>query len=774
MIWLTLGVISVTVVLLNCNFWTIICFLLIVCRVWYLDQRKLWWGFIIILIVTAGNTLYHQSQQQTNLDSNKNEWIVNVSMTDVEIEGNQVHFTGDVVLSEKSAEKVEVFYYLSSETEKKEWLAQTESFQVKIFGELNQPDEERNLGSFNYRQFLWRRQEFWILNAKQIIFIQPLRQWKYQIANFKYAFLRRFETIANPQIRAYILSLFFNELEVIDSNVLAAYQTIGMIHLFSISGFHVTYLVKQMKRLLLPLGLTVEVVDFVVLGLLFAYCLLLNFPYGLIRAFGAYLYNWWQRRRGNPPSTLNGTCLTLMICLWWQPYALFSLSWQLTYLLAAVVLFMNQSLTTYSWPNWMKELMMSFGCLMAIVPILVSHFYQFSWLALILNVFYSFIFTVFLFPGLLLLMGLHLVDLANYLEWFQALLAWVIRQLERLSLEVVEWDIFHWVTGQIPAWLMGIIVIVFISYFLAFESQKHLKVMTIIIGSVLMILWAYPYLNPNGVVQMVDIGQGDTFLIKLPHMKKVYLIDVAEKPHFAKENWEERETSSMVSRQLIPSLKAQGIRKINGVFITHGDYDHMGGFDELSQHYPIDNVYLPIGMQADTTQLATLADSLQQAGQQSHIHWLKTGDTIRASTETSFHVLNPHKKGTGENEDSLVLYAEIGPRRFLFTGDVEDKNEQRVQQMIQRLGLKIDILKVAHHGSGHSTPSEFVETIKPKQAWISVGENNRYGHPNQEVLKSLQQSGAEIYRTDKMGGIYYHFRKGFAKIETTAQNWEES
>ena len=101
-------------------------------------------------------------------------------------------------------------------------------------------------------------------------------------------------------------------------------------------------------------------------------------------------------------------------------------------------------------------------------------------------------------------------------------------------------------------------------------------------------------------------------------------------------------------------------------------------------------------------------------------------------------------------------------------------NEQRVQQMIQRLGLKIDILKVAHHGSGHSTPSEFVETIKPKQAWISVGENNRYGHPNKEVLKSLQQSGAEIYRTDKMGGIYYHFRKGFAKIETTAQNWEES
>ena len=115
-----------------------------------------------------------------------------------------------------------------------------------------------------------------------------------------------------------------------------------------------------------------------------------------------------------------------------------------------------------------------------------------------------------------------------------------------------------------------------------------------------------------------------------------------------------------------------------------------------------------------------------------------------------------------ENDNSSVIYTELNNHKFLFMGDAGTEVEA---ELIQKYNLQdIDVLKVGHHGSKTSSGEEFIESIKPKYSIISVGKNNRYGHPNKEVLENLENS--KIYRTDQNGSIMFKIKNNKLKIET--------
>ena len=115
-----------------------------------------------------------------------------------------------------------------------------------------------------------------------------------------------------------------------------------------------------------------------------------------------------------------------------------------------------------------------------------------------------------------------------------------------------------------------------------------------------------------------------------------------------------------------------------------------------------------------------------------------------------------------ENNNSNVIYAELNGYKFMFMGDAGIEKEKCI---LNKYNLaNIDVLKVGHHGSKTSSSKEFIDEIKPKYAIISVGKNNRYGHPNKEVLNNLDNS--KIYRTDQDGSIMLKIKNNKLKIET--------
>ena len=115
-----------------------------------------------------------------------------------------------------------------------------------------------------------------------------------------------------------------------------------------------------------------------------------------------------------------------------------------------------------------------------------------------------------------------------------------------------------------------------------------------------------------------------------------------------------------------------------------------------------------------------------------------------------------------ENDNSSVIYTELNNYKFLFMGDAGIDVEE---DLIKKYNLQnIDVLKVGHHGSRTSSGEKFITEINPKYSVISVGKNNRYGHPNKEVLDTLNDS--KIYRTDQDGSIMFKIKKDKLQIET--------
>ena len=120
------------------------------------------------------------------------------------------------------------------------------------------------------------------------------------------------------------------------------------------------------------------------------------------------------------------------------------------------------------------------------------------------------------------------------------------------------------------------------------------------------------------------------------------------------------------------------------------------------------------------------------------------------------------KEYDNENDNSNVIYTELNGYKFMFMGDASTITEKEILSMYNL--PDIDVLKVGHHGSRTSSSKEFIDTINPKYSIISVGKNNRYGHPNKEVLDNLKDT--KIYRTDKDGSIMFMIKNNKLKIET--------
>ncbi len=124
----------------------------------------------------------------------------------------------------------------------------------------------------------------------------------------------------------------------------------------------------------------------------------------------------------------------------------------------------------------------------------------------------------------------------------------------------------------------------------------------------------------------------------------------------------------------------------------------------------------------------------------------------------AFHFMSVDETTPSSNNGSMVLSVRLGGESWLFTGDLEKEGEQALLR--QEPGLKADILKIGHHGSKTSTTATWLKALNPKLALISVGKNNRYGHPSPEVVNRLNKNHIPILETDKRGGIEIKFKDG--------------
>lgn len=259
-------------------------------------------------------------------------------------------------------------------------------------------------------------------------------------------------------------------------------------------------------------------------------------------------------------------------------------------------------------------------------------------------------------------------------------------------------------------------------------------------------------------VTFLDVGQGDCACIQ-QEPGSCYLIDGG---------------SSSVSKsgqyRILPFLKEEGIRKIDGIFVSHMDEDHVNGIMELLEMsrdrktgLKVDRLFL-----SECKETQEQRRELEKIGKAAgcQIFYIKKGSTVKKD-KLKITCLSPEGDNMESNAGSQVLLAETEGCSFLFTGDVEDAGERKLLSTCREKEITCDVLKVAHHGSRNSTSEELLDVIRPVAALISCGKDNLYGHPHQELIRRLESRKIPAFQTEKTGAVSVVVKK--EKIQVSFQ-----
>lgn len=258
------------------------------------------------------------------------------------------------------------------------------------------------------------------------------------------------------------------------------------------------------------------------------------------------------------------------------------------------------------------------------------------------------------------------------------------------------------------------------------------RLLRILAAVTLGVLWSGAAWAGLLVMDVLDIGQGDAVLVRVDG--RAVLIDAGP------------------DDDVLFQLERLGVRRLDLAVGSHAHADHIGGMDAVIN--AIDTrFYMDNGIAYSSGTYA----SVMKAVEARRVRYVapEVGRVINLGDGAKLTVLAPPPKPfsdtrSDQNSNSVILWLQHGDIDILFTGDAEEPTEA---WLVEQKVPDVDVLKVPHHGSDHSSTLTFLQAIKPEVAVISCGRDNKYGHPGPEAMARLTQVGAKVYRTDTMGQI---------------------
>ncbi|MFD2046125.1 DNA internalization-related competence protein ComEC/Rec2 [Ornithinibacillus salinisoli] len=617
----------------------------------------------------------------------------------------------------------------------------------RVFGSLGLPDKSSNPGQFDYRSYLATQGITYQLIVESIEdiscqgsspFISKIFQWKVLLQE-------GLSELYSTETYAWINALVLGNDDFIAEDTIEIFRKWGLSHLLAISGLHIGLVVALIYFVLIKLSiLTKEKAQWTITFVLPLYALLAGGQPSVWRASLMVLMIVLLSKLKRVYSSIDIISMVFILLIIFDKYIVYHIGFQLSFLVTFTILLSREwLLETQS--LFFQMLKISFISQIVIIPLQFLYFSSVQPLAILLNVIVVPYFSFFVIPFMFILVFFSLFPFVAKI--FDQLFIFVHEKLFVSFLEVIDHYVyFPWINGSFP---LSIAVVFYALVLLMMKNiQLHKSMLAFRYGVLLTVLIMYvicrPYFSPNGSVTMLDIGQGDAIVIELPYREGVILIDAG-----ANFTFDQMEPGEKVFTQIIkPFLHTKGIVKLDAIFISHEDVDHYGSVGYLLEEFIVEQIFISPYFELPPSELLTW----KKLG--TEINRVQKGEEVIVG-EKSFYVLEPSENKGSSNENSLVIYSEFGGQNWLFTGDIGKITEENMMKNYPE--LVVDILKVAHHGSHSSTDKYFIETIEPDYALISVGKNNRYGHPAKEVLQTLEEADVTILRTDLDGAVFFHF-----------------
>lgn len=534
------------------------------------------------------------------------------------------------------------------------------------------------------------------------------------------------------------------------------YQTLGITHLFAISGLHVAILSGLLYFLLIRLHVRKEAALILLLFALPIYAVLAGSAPSVLRSVAMVCIVLFGRLMKINVAIADVLLSTFILFILWDPYMMYNIGFQLSYGATFAIIYSAKFLGGAD-SSIVQGLLLTCISQLTLFPLLLYHFYEVSLSAFFVNSLFVPLYTVVILPVNLVLLGLTLIHLSAAEALFALYVpvrGWVGDFMEVLAAVPHQ----MWNPGKPPLWLVLLFFACLIIFYSLAEKGFRWRQMAFILVPAAAFT-AAPYLNPALKVAFLDVGQGDSAVIELPYRKGVYVIDTGGVLRFQTESFQETDRPYEVGRQVVvPYLKGSGISTVDLLVLSHADADHVEGADELFKLLEIEKLHLSPGSEKEgiMQELAPFAGEAAVEGPLRGASWQEAG--------VRFSYLSPQDLEYDGNDDSLVLLLESGEFKLLFTGDLEAGGER---ELLSSSGARIaglDILKVAHHGSKTSSTKEFLAAAAPSLSIFSTGKDNRYGHPAPEVVERFQKLGLTTMNTAENGTIEVKVEGGRAEI----------
>ena len=626
----------------------------------------------------------------------------------------------------------QVFYRLKSEKEQYFFKTTSQTLVLKGKIKLSPATGQRNFQGFNYQSYLASQGIYRMAQIERLDHVVPQKNTS-PLAFFHQLRRRALVHIQthfpNP-MRHYMTGLLFGYLDKEFDEQSQLYTSLGIIHLFALSGMQVGFFLGWFRYGLLRLGLPKDYLFIILLPFSLCYGLMTGWTASVLRSLIQSLLAEFGIKK------LDNMGITLLLLFLFLPHFLLTVGGVLSCSYAFLLcLFDFEEMSSLK-----KSICTSLVLSLGILPFLTYYYGTFQPVSLILTAMFSIVFDSFLLPVLTVffaLSGLVIFSQINPLfEWMETFLTWI-----------QSWIGQPLILGKPSLFQFGLMIAVLVLLF-DFWKKPQFRICLLMIFGLLMVWVKHPLTNE---VTMVDVGQGDSIFLRTMKGDTI-LIDVGGKVTFdSKEKWQEASQTSNAEKTLIPYLQARGVSQIDHLVLTHTDTDHIGDLEEVAKRFKIKEICVSQGALTKPSFVKRLRTL------KCPVRTLKAGDNL-PMMGSKLQVLYPNKVGDGGNNDSIVLYGKLLGSSFLFTGDLEKEGEEEL--MVSYPNLKASVLKAGHHGSKGSSSEAFLDQLQPSLALVSAGENNRYKHPNDETLERFKERHIKVLRTDQNGAIRF---KGWFK-----------
>jgi competence protein ComEC len=562
----------------------------------------------------------------------------------------------------------------------------------------------------------------------------------------------------------------------INKEVSEQFINTGTIHILAVSGLHIGFFMGILMAVASILRIPRKFRFFIIAPILILYALVVGMTPSITRAVImalVVLFGFFLQRKSQ---ILNSLGFAALIILTFNPSQLFTAGFQLSFAAVLSIALLHErivGMVRISYPALQEKPLLNSALSIAFltiaatlgtIPLTVYYFHRVSLVSVLANFIVVplagiFLSMVFLF----LFFGLFSTFLASLYASAAQIIGFAILQINFL---LGSMKISHVVVPDV-GWSFALLYFFWLFASVTFpwtnSSGDKNVLMKKVIFSVLLGLNIILYVNlfeekTEVRLFVLDVGQGDAIFVELPGGKNM-LIDAGIKFR----------SYDMGERVVVPFLERNGIGEINYFVVTHLHIDHMGGAASVIRNVKVDNFIYPEQSSQSETWIKTMACV---AAFKIPSRNVRAGMILDSGSVYRVYVIHPNRKYVGEgglaynkrfNNGSVVLKVCIGKESILLAGDAEKPVEHDLIKIYGTF-LASDIYKAGHHGSNTSSTPEFLKTIHPTYAVISVGAKNRFGHPSPEVIAELRRENIKIWRTDSLGAAFFRVNADTFKL----------